>query len=50
LRDQIRFHFISDQQQRRFACARQAGFDEFISVEDAQLETEIVPPDRCGAT
>jgi len=47
--DQIRFDFFRDQQQRRFTVPGQARFDQFASVFDAQLEAEVVPPNRCGA-
>jgi serine/threonine protein kinase len=49
LLDQIRLQFISNQQQRRFSVPRQARFDQFASVEDPQLKTEVVPPNRRGA-
>jgi hypothetical protein len=49
LGNQVRFHFISDQQQRRFAHSRQARFDQFVFVKHTQLETEIISPDRCSA-
>jgi hypothetical protein len=36
---------ISDQQQRRFADAGEARFDQFACVLDTELETEVVSRD-----
>lgn len=47
--DQIRFDLIGDQQQRLFADSRQARFGQLAVVLDAQLEGEVVLPDRGGA-
>jgi hypothetical protein len=52
------FHQQSESAKYRKECCKQLRieaekrpnrFDQFVSVEDAQLEPEIVPPDRCGA-
>lgn len=46
LLDQIRFEFLREQQQGCFAVSRETVFDHVVAMMDAQIETEVIPPDR----
>jgi hypothetical protein len=46
LRNQIRFDFIGNEEQRCFTVSRQARLDWLAVVLDPQLQAEVVSPDR----